>query len=119
MDYQKWLDCAWDADSWKTFQDEMFADLEAQLAAEGLKLVKRLPNNYAFGAVAATADETKWLHVTISDVRESKDWYENVKLRRMSSERDWKGEEFHFCTWPEVGAAVLKYMGDEYDDEIL
>ena len=120
MDYQKWLDCTWsDPKEYKDFEAQMMEDAQAQLEAQGLKVVKTLPNQYLFGIVAGTADGRKWLHITISDVREGDAWFKNVKLRRMSSERDWKGDEFHYCAWDELGAAVLKYMGDEYDDEIL
>ena len=115
MDYQKWIDCAFEsADDFAAFEAEMIEDLKSQLAANGVELLKTLPNQFRLGAIAVIPN--KWIHITVDDVR-NPGWFDNVKLRRMSSERDWKGEDFHFCTWSEVGAAAAKYLGDEYDDE--
>lgn len=120
MDYQQWTaaDLS-DLKDFTAFQTEALADLEAQLQAQGLVLIQTLPNNYRFGAVVGAADDKRWIFVGIDDVREQPDWFNNVKLRRMSSRRDWKGQEFHFCTWDAVGAEASKYLTPEYDDEIL
>ena len=117
---EKWIGFDWkDPEDFKTFESEMLADLETQLAANDLKLVKVLPNQWCLGAIAGTHDGQKWLHITTADVREDPEWYQHIRLRRMSSERDWKGDAFHCCEWQEIGASVATYMGDEYDDEIL
>lgn len=109
----------WTPEAWEEVQTTLQTDLEEQLEAQGLKLVKVLPNRYTFGAVIANADNTKWMHVTTPDVRDTPGWLDQVRLRRMSSERDWKGDAFHYTPWSEVGAAAVTYFGDEYDDEIL
>lgn len=119
MDMTKWESCAWTPEAWDAAQAELTADVEAQLAANGLKVVKTLPNMFTLGVVAANAENTKWIHITTADVRTAADWAANVKLRRMSSERDWKGDAFHFVPWVEIGEGAAKYMGDEYDEEIL
>ena len=119
MGYEKWIGCAWTVEDNQAFQDEMTEELRAMLEAKGLQLVKSLPNMYCLGAVAATADGRKFLHITTPDVREDEEWFKNIRLRRMSSERDWKGDAFHYCTWDEIGESAVTYMGDEYDDEIL
>lgn len=119
MGVQNWIDCAWTPELNQAFQDDMMKDLQERLEAQGLELVKTLPNMYCLGAVAATADGRKFLHVMTADVREDAEWFEHIRLRRMSSERDWKGDVFHYCSWDEVGEHSLKYMGDEYDDEIF
>ena len=119
MDYQKWQSCTWDDAAWAEFAPEAEADIKAQLEANGLELLRVLPNQFRIGAIAQTPDKLKWLHITTADVREDAEWFNTVSLRRMSSERDWKGDEFHYCAWPEIGSATATYMGDEYDDEIL
>lgn len=120
MDYQKWIDCDWAGkDDFDVFEKEMVVDLEAQLAEQGLKILRRLPNQFCFGAVITTEDESKFLHLVLPDVRDSDKWFEAITLRRMSSPRDWKGEHIHVCSWNEVGAKALLYMDDKYDNEVL
>ena len=107
-----------DAD-WDAVEAELVADLREQLDAVGLALVKILPNRYLFSAVVSNAENTKWINVTTGDVRTRVEWPRAVRLRRMSSERDWKGDEFHYAPWVEVGDACVEYLEDAYDDEVL
>lgn len=104
-------------------QADLIDDLRAQLAMQGLELVSTQPNMFCFGAVAATPaaeDGTKrFIHITIKNVAQNPDWAQDVSLRRMSSERDWKGDCFHHCSWDEVGASCAVYLTAEYDNEIM
>ena len=118
MDYQKWMTCDWaEAGAYAAFEQEAIDDLKAQLEAENLVLVKTLPNTFYFGAVVANASNSKWLHVVLPSVKDGNNWFENVSLRRMSSERDWKGDCFHYCTFDAIGKNITVYMADEYDEE--
>lgn len=118
MDCQKWVGAALDTDEeFKEFVAEAHADLEQQLQAVGLVLYKTLYMPYTVDAVAATADNKKFLHVKTADVRADEQWAEKVSMHRMSSERDWKGEDFYYCAWNELGEQILKYMDDQYDVE--
>ena len=120
MDISMWTDhTITSADEYAELQTALTNDLERQLSVRGLKLLRTLPNTFWFGAVAATGEGDRFLYVRIADVRDNPEWYKNVRLRRMSSERDWKGDEFHYCAWDEVGESAEKYLSPEYDDEIL
>ncbi len=119
MDYQKWKELDWSTEeNWSVFEKEAWTDAEIQLSAQGLKLLKTLPGRFSVGIVASTEDEQRFIHITVKDVREE-NWFDNVRLRRMSSPRDWKGNEFHYCSWNEIGEKALKYLAPEYDDEAL
>jgi len=120
VDIPKWLECRWTLLSeYKEFEEEFVRDTRSRLAEHGLKVVKALPNMFYCGLVVANEEETKWIHITIPNVRENADWNEKIKLRRMSSERDWKGNKFHFTTYDNMAADAEKFMNDEYNDEIL
>ena len=113
-DGHQWTDQA----DYEAFQAELMADLRAQLAAHDIEILKTLPNQFCFGVVAQSADG-RFIHISIDDVRQGEAWQANVKLRRMSSERDWKGDEYHFCSWNAIGENAAKYLTAEFDDEIL
>jgi len=120
MDYTQWKETSFsELSQYEALAAELEADLAAQLEGRPAKILRLLPNNWQFAAVLVNDDATKWMHLTVKDVREGSGWFDEIKLRRMSSERDWKGDEFHFAAWDEIGAAIEKYMGDEYDDEVL
>ena len=104
---------------WTWAEELILADVKAQLAEAGLKFVKYLPNMFRFACVAGNAENTKWIHVTCEDAREGVGWMDNVRLRRMSSERDWKGDAFHYCVFERLGEACVEYFDDAYDDEVL
>lgn len=116
MDCKKWTGAAFDTDAeFQEFVAEAQADLEQQLKAVGLVLYKTLNMPYTVDAVAATADGKKFLHVKTVDVRADDQWAEKVCMHRMSSERDWKGEDLYYCAWNELGEQILKYMDDQYN----
>ena len=108
-----------DAAEYAQLQDELLADLNIQLTAQGLTLLSTQPNVFRFGAVVTDDTAERWVHVTIPSTAEDQFWAENVRLRRMSSERDWKGEEFHHCAWNEIGAQAKRLLSPEFDSEIL
>jgi len=120
MDLKAWLDTDWsDFAKYEEFQKLMEADLQEQCATIDLQVIKFLPNRFLFGAVVANAARDRFVHVTIPDVRKGADWYEQACTRRMSSERDWKGDAFHYAPWPQIAALAAEIMKPEYDDEIL
>lgn len=104
---------------WVPAEDALLADIKAQLEVAGLVFVKYLPNMFTFRCIVGNANNTKWIHVVGADTRTDEAWMDHVSLRRMSSERDWKGDAFHYCVWERIGEACIEYMADEYDDEIL
>lgn len=106
-------------EDWYPLGEALRADAEAQVAAAGLTFMKYLPNMFKFACVVANADNTKWIHVTTADARTEPAWMDKVSVRRMSSERDWKGDAFHYCTWEGLSEALTEYMGDQYDEEVL
>lgn len=118
MQYDAWKERSFDSiEDWNEFYVEAMADLENQLGAKDLKIYKTLPYDYTISVVLATADDRKFMHLTMPDVREDAAWFDGIRLRRMSSERDWKGDEFHYCSWGAIGENAEKYFGDEYDEE--
>ncbi|MBO4365038.1 MAG: hypothetical protein J5804_01945 [Eggerthellaceae bacterium] len=120
MDYQDWLQRTWDTEEeFAAFEQEMAADLQRQLEACGLVLLKTVSRPFRLSGVVENANATKWLHVLTEDVRDGAGWFDNVSLRRMSSQSDWKGSEFHYHRWDEVGAASATYMADAYDSEAI
>lgn len=120
MDISQWNNRAFETiNEFSIFASVLESDLRAQLEKVGLVFLKQLPNPYLFGAIATTPEKDKWIHITLPDVRKQPDWAHNTCLRRMSSERDWKGEAFHYCNWEEVGTKALQYMDSAYDNEIL
>ena len=104
---------------WTVAEEAFLADIKEQLEAHGLKFVKYLPNMFTFRCVVGNAENTKWINVVGEDTRKDAAWMDHVSLRRMSSERDWKGDAFHYCVWERIGEACVEYMAPEYDDEIL
>ncbi len=104
---------------WEPLEEALLADTKQQLVDAGLVFLKYLPNMFKFACVVTNADNTKWIHVTTADVREGAEWMDKVSLRRMSSERDWKGDAFHYCELERLGEACAEYMGDAYDEEVL
>ena len=101
-------------------QEELVADLKDQLDDQGIEVLNVLPNMYCFGMVVAQgSDPRRFLHITIPNVNDDAEWAQHVRLRRMSSERDWKGDAFHYCAWAEAGAQAAHYLTAEFDDEIL
>ena len=104
---------------WTRIEEPVLADMKRQLAEHGLVFVKYLPNMFRFSAVVGNGDNTKWIHVTTDDVRQGPEWMDAIRLRRMSSERDWKGDAYHYCVLERLGEACREYMDDAYDDEVL
>ena len=120
MEYKSWLGRTWETqEDFAEFEQDMAADLKQQLEKVGITLLKTVSRPFRFSGVAEDAGERKWLHVLTEDVRDGDEWFENVSLRRMSSQSDWKGSQFHYCRWDELGPAIAKYMNDEYDSEAL
>jgi hypothetical protein len=122
FDLQKWQGHDWkDAslDDYRAMESELIDDLTRQLAESGVELVQTLPNDWRFGAVAQSAEHDRYVYIAIDDVRENPYWAENVTLRRMSSLRDWKGDQNHLCEWGEVGMKAATLLTAEYDDEVL
>ena len=118
MEFSRWKGITWDSAQFQAFEQEAVDDLKSQLADVDMLLVKTLPTKHCVSAVVSNANNTKWIHVVMKDVHENADFEQNISLRRMSSERDWKGDVFHSCAWNELGANIAKYMGDQYDDEV-
>ena len=104
---------------WGQIEEPVLADMKRQLAEHGLVFVKYLPNMFRFSAVVGNADNTKWIHVSTDDVRQGPEWMDTIRLRRMSSERDWKGDAYHYCVLERLGEACEEYMDDRYDGEVL
>ena len=104
---------------WTRAEALLLEDAKRQLAEAGLKFVKHLPNPFTFRCIVGNVEGTKWIHVVGGDVRTDAAWMDHVSLRRMSSERDWKGDAFHYCTWESLGESCVEYMGAAYDDEVL
>ena len=120
MDNSKWLSYKWEnLNEYKQFEEEFVEEAKKCLGEAGYSVDLVLPNMWYCGMVVANENKTKWIHVTIPNVQETSDWYQHIKLRRMSSARDWKGDIFHFTTLEALIDDINKYMGDEYDDEIL
>ena len=120
MDYRNWLEGTWDTESdLALLAQEMEADLVNQLRGTGIKLLKTVPNPFRFSAVLEDEDGKKWMHVLTEDVRDGEGWFENVSLRRMSSQMDWKGDKLFYHRWDELGTYTVKYMSEEYDDTAL
>jgi hypothetical protein len=120
FDLQKWQGHDWKSlEDYEAMQTELIEDLKSQLADAGVELVQVLPNDWHFAAVAQSTEHDRYVYITIDDVRKNSFWAENVKLRRMSSLRDWKGEQNHLCDWGQVGKKAAELLTAEYDDEIL
>ena len=117
MDYRKWTDCEWSDEVSEAFRAEMRADLEAKLAGRGISVLKSVPRDGGLSIVVGTDDKLRWLHVVLDDAHDAAS-FGKVSLRRMSSERDWKGEVFHHCDWNAIGEHIAELMKPEYDGEI-
>ncbi|MBR2835213.1 MAG: hypothetical protein IKE43_05845 [Coriobacteriales bacterium] len=106
-------------DEYEVLQTELLGDLQRRLSLKGFKYLRTLQKEFCFASVIATAENDRFLFIAIDRVDQNPDWAEKVRLRRMSSERDWKGEEFHYCTWDEVDTLAAELLTEKYDNEIL
>ena len=120
MDYREWVEGTYDSmEEFKELRESMTIDLERQLEGTGLKLLKTVSRPFCFSGIVEDDDGRKWLHVLTADVSEDPNWFENVSLRRMSSQSDWKGKVYHYCHWDALRDAIMEYMKDEYDAETI
>ena len=101
---------------WQAAEDVLLADIRRQVDEAGLVFVKYMPNIFFMNCVIANAEQTKWVHVFTSDVRKNPRWLDEVGLCRMKHVRDLGGDAVFYCTWETIGAAVLEYLDDRYDD---
>lgn len=111
MDYQHWKDTAFpNVRAYNMLAVEMTEDLVMQLSKSGSKIHKSLPVNYVFGAIASSGDGSKFLQITTDDLRENPDWFDNVYLREMNSDRTLSNKEPHICSWDAIGEEAAKYL---------
>lgn len=108
---EKWLNTEFSSGSttgkdYLKFQREMKTNLKRQAEAAGGRLHLFNKNHYEFSAVLAfdTGNETKYIYVSICDVRFFKDqWYTSVLVRTMEHDKDWHGGRNTTTTWTQVG----------------
>ena len=111
MDSRKWQGVSFaNVLEFNMMAAEMTEDLAAQLSKEGNRIHKSIPTNYAFGAIATSADGSKFLRITTGDLRESDDWLDAVELCEMTANREPKDDAVHICSWDEIGTEAAKYL---------
>jgi len=111
MDYNKWKNATFaNVLEYNMVAAEMTEDLAVQLSEKGNKIHKSLPVNYAFGAVAASADGKKYLQITTDDLRLNSNWFDEVKLCEMTEDRLLKDTEPFVCSWDKIGLEAAKYL---------
>ncbi len=120
LDLQEWQGHTWeDLGEYQRMEADLIDDLTQQLAAHDVELVQTLPNDWRLSAIAQSPAHDRYVFIAINDVRDDPFWAENVTLRRMSSVRDWKGDQNHHCAWGDVGMKAAELLTPAYDDEIL
>lgn len=90
------------------FQREAKTELRKILLDAGFEMFKFLPNHYEFSCIAKKADEDRYYYISISDVRTFRDkWWNAVLYRAMKDEKDYRGEQNHYCKWGEIGERLI------------
>lgn len=90
------------------FQKEAKTELKKMLSASGFEIFKFLPNHYEFSCIVRKLEEERYYYISISDVRMFGDkWWNNVLYRAMKDEKDYGGEQNHYCKWEEIGESLI------------
>jgi len=119
MDFDQWKNTDWTEENYAIFREQALDALTDFLNEIDMILVKVLPTKFYLNGVISNKENRKWIQLKTPDVHDIENWGKGVSLRRMSSERDWRGENAYFCSWDDLQECLQKYMGDEYDDDIF
>ena len=82
------------------FENKCKKELKAMLKPRGIKLHNFIGNHFEWCAVLEKGG--KFVYVQLSDVRFWQ-WYDNVLIRTMAHDKDWRGGENHKCAFNEIG----------------
>lgn len=82
------------------FEKQCCKELNAMIKPRGINLHKFLGNHFEWSAVLEK--DGKFVYVHISDVR-FWDWYNDVLIRTMAHDTDWRGGSNHKCRFDEIG----------------
>ena len=111
MDYQRWKGVSFaNVLEYNMVAAEMTEDLAVQLSAQGNKIHRSLPANYKFGAIAVSADGTKFVQITTNDLRDNSEWFDTVVLNEMTTGRELVDGATHICSWNNLGLEAEKYL---------
>lgn len=111
MDYQHWKDMTFpNVRAYNMLAVEMTEDLVTQLAKSGGRIHKSIPVNYVFGAIATSADGSKFLKITTEDLRNDPDWFDKVSIQELNYDRTPANDTPHICSWDKIGEEASKYL---------
>lgn len=82
------------------FERQCKKELKAMLKPRGINLHKFYGNHFEWSAVLEK--DGKFVYVRINDVR-GWDWYNDVLIRTMAHDKDWRGGENCKCAFNEIG----------------
>lgn len=82
------------------FEKSCKKELKAQCAKYGINLHKFNPSHFEWSAVLEK--DGRYVYVSLNDVRYG-DWYNDVLIRTMSHDKDWRGGSNNECRFDEIG----------------
>lgn len=85
------------------FERQCKKELTAQCKKFGIKVHKFLGNHFEWSAVLEK--NGKFVYVSISDVR-FWNWYDEVLIRTMAHDSDWRGGNNNRCTFDKIGESA-------------
>ena len=88
-----------------TFEKRCKKELSAMLKEHGINLHKFYGNHFEWCAVLEKGG--KFVYVGMSDVRFWL-WYDNILIRTMEHDKDWRGGQNHKCAFNEIGEYAEK-----------
>lgn len=83
------------------FERQCKKELAAQCRKFGIVIHKFLSNHFEWSAVLEKSG--KFVYVAISDVRYWNDWYDDVLIRTMAHDCDWRGGSNNSCSFDKIG----------------
>lgn len=113
----KWLSHTFSSNAeagndYRQFEKDAEIDLKKQAGAADCDICKFLRGHYAFSAVLKHRPDGKFVYVSIRDVRDGPEWYNNVLYRTMEHDSDWIGGWNKYCIWNELPSAIDKLNKD-------
>lgn len=85
-----------ESDEMRQFFKDFKSDLAAALKKAGLRIYQIEPNYYDVTAVISNPEKTRFVYISLGDMRYEPHWEARIMYRTMAHPKDWTGGANHW-----------------------